>query len=227
MQKGRQRGIIVLVIFLVIMYVVRHCEAQGNLSHRFQGKINHDITDMGAMQLELLAKRFDAIHIDAAYASPLIRAHKTAAVVAERKGLSVTDVKGLMELNVGALENVLYEDFKTAYADLYDKWVNAPHEFCAPNGEKMVELYERIWQAVEDIAKENEGKTVLVASHGCAIRNLLARVLNDDIKTLKDIKIPFNTGVTKLIFDGGRVEVEYVGDCSHLPSNLQSEGQPK
>ena len=212
---------------MVTIYVVRHCQALGNLSGRFQGQIDHDITDNGAEQLKFLAERFENVHIDSAYSSPLIRAHKTAAAVADRKGLPIKDVAGLMELNVGALENVLYEDFKTVHIDLYNKWVNAPHEFEAPNGEKMQELYDRIWRSLEEIAAENEGKTVLVASHGCAIRNMLARVLHNDIKTLKDIKIPFNTGVTKLIFENGRATAEYVGDCSHLPSGLHSEGQPK
>ncbi len=198
----------------------------GNLTRRFQGSIDLDITEMGAEQLKCLAKRFENIHIDAVYSSPLIRAHKTALSVAEPKGLSVTDCEELTEINVGVIEDVPYDVFRTDYVELCDKWVNTPWEFQAPNGESMTSVYERMKHAITEIAAKNNGNTVLVASHGCAIRNLLAYVLFNDIKALPKIRIPFNTGVTKLIFDDeGNVTAEYCGDISHLPEEVQADNR--
>lgn len=208
-----------MVIFMVTVYIVRHCEALGNLTNKFQGQIDHDITETGAKQLEYLAKRFENEHIDAIYASPLIRAHKTALAVANVKGMSVELMDSLKEFHVGMFENMPFERFKTEFADYCERWRNSPWEFEAPNGEKMTEMYERIWQGVLDIVAKNSGKTVLVASHGCAIRNLLARVMYNDIKMLATVTIPKNTGVTKLIFnDDLSVTMEYCGDYSHLPA---------
>ena len=217
MQKAVKCDTITLVIFMATtLYIVRHCEALGNLSGRFQGQIDHDITETGAKQLVRLAERFENIEIDAVYASPLIRAHKTAKAVADKKGLPVTLMEALKELNIGELENVTHEAFKRDFYDMYYTWVYEPWAFEAPGGEKMTELYERIWGAVLKIAKENSGKTVLVASHGCAIRNIICRVLYNDIKKLKEAEIVVNTGVTKLVFDEKGCAVEYIGDHSHL-----------
>ena len=63
------------------VYIVRHCEAEGNNKRLFQGLTDCDITEMGQKQLDLLCERFSEIHLDKVYTSPLIRARKTAEAV--------------------------------------------------------------------------------------------------------------------------------------------------
>ncbi len=209
---------------MVTVYIVRHCEAQGNLTKRFQGQIDHDITETGALQLKYLAKRFDDVHIDKIYSSPLVRARKTAQAVADTKGLPVILDDGLKELHVGMFENMLFEDFKKDHKQHCENWINTPWNFEAPKGESMRSLYERMWTAVQKIAAENQGKTVLITSHGCAIRNLLCRVLYNDIERMCEIGIGNNTAVTKLIFEkDNNVRVEYCSDYSHLPESALPE----
>lgn len=203
------------------MYVVRHCEALGNLQKTFQGQINHDITEIGAKQLQMLSKRFEKVKIDAVYASPLIRAHKTALSVAEPKGLEVHLHNGLKELNVGMFENMPYEEFFSGHKQYSNVWLNSPQDFFSPKGESMRDLYQRVWQAVTEIAAQNSKKTVIIASHGCAIRNLLCRVLYNDINRLGEIGWADNTAVSKLVFDDAlNCRAEYIFDVSHLPPEL-------
>ena len=206
---------------MVTVYIVRHCEALGNLARVFQGGVDYDITETGAKQLECLAKRFENINIDKVYSSPLIRAQKTAKAVADPKGLPIILDERLRELHFGDFENTPYDDFKSLHAEYADKWLNSPWEFESPNGEKMPELYERIWEAFKDIIKENEGKVLLLASHGCAIRNLLCHAVHNDIMCLADVPLGSNTAVTKLtVHNEMQVAVEYYSDVSHLPQEL-------
>ena len=210
-----------MVIIMVTVYIVRHCEALGNLARVFQGQTDYDITEKGAKQLECLAKRFENIHIDKVYASPLTRTQKTAKSVADPKGLPIVLDERLREIHFGDFENAPYDDFKNLYPEYGEKWLNTPWEFETPNGEKMTEIYERIWEAFKDIIKENEGKAVLLASHGCAIRNLLCHAVFNDIKRLTDLPIGNNTAVTKLtVHNEMKVAVEYYSDISHLPQEL-------
>lgn len=58
------------------IYIVRHCEAMGNIKRLFQGSSDFDITEFGAEQLEYLKIRFKNIPLDKVYTSPLIRAKK-------------------------------------------------------------------------------------------------------------------------------------------------------
>ena len=69
------------------VYIIRHCEAQGNLMRIFQGYTNLDITELGGKQLEALKQRFNKIHIDKVFSSPLTRAKKTGLAIIGDKGL--------------------------------------------------------------------------------------------------------------------------------------------
>ena len=46
------------------IYIVRHCEAIGNVKRIFQGSTDLDISETGAKQLEYLKKRFADIPLD-------------------------------------------------------------------------------------------------------------------------------------------------------------------
>ena len=43
-----------------------------------------------------------------------------------------------------------------------------------PDGESIAEVYHRMAECITEIAKSNDGKTVLIATHAGAIRNYLA-----------------------------------------------------
>lgn len=40
------------------IYLVRHCQAQGNVNRVFQGRIDSEISEEGRRQLDRLAERF-------------------------------------------------------------------------------------------------------------------------------------------------------------------------
>lgn len=202
---------------MVTMYVIRHCEADGNIRRIYQGHTDLDITAMGGKQLEKLSDRFKNIHIDKVYSSPLLRARKTAAAVADAKGLPIIDEKGVIELYGGDFEGMEFSKIFSEYENYEYIWQNCPQNFCAPNGEEMRALYKRVGEAIFRLAKENEGKAIAVASHGGAIRTLLCRLLFDDVERLNEVPWSGNTAVTKLIFKGENVEIEYMNDVSHLP----------
>lgn len=203
---------------MVTMYVIRHCEAEGNSLKIYQGHTDLDITAAGERQLKKLGERFKDIHIDKVYSSPLMRARKTAAAVADRKGLPIIDNGGLIELYGGDFEGMKFATIFSEFAEYESIWLKHPQEFCAPKGESMHALYERVWAAVKEIAAENSGKTLVVASHGAAVRSLLCRVLFDDIERLNETPWSENTAVTKIIFDDElNPSIEFINDISHLP----------
>lgn len=207
--------------FMVSMYVIRHCEAEGNLLKIYQGCIDLDITTAGQEQLERLRERFKNIHIDKVYSSPLMRARKTAAAVADPKGLPIIDKEGLIELNGGDFEGMEFAKIFSDYAEHAKIWHNNLQDFCAPNGERMRDVYERVWNTVLEIARESSGKTVAVASHGGAIKNLICKVLFDDIERLNEVPWLENTAVTKIIFDDElNAKIEFMNDFSHLPEGI-------
>ncbi len=203
---------------MVTLYVVRHCEAAGNHKRVFQGSSDCDITELGSVQLVFLSERFKDIKIDKVYSSPLTRAKKTAHAIADPKNLPVTVKDELTEICGGIIEGMSFDEIFERYNSLEYTWEHEPHNFAPEKGEAMRSVYERIWGAVREIIEENDGKTVVIASHGAAIRNLICRVTEGDIERLKFVPWSENTAVSKLVFDEDmKCKVEFMNDSSHVP----------
>lgn len=205
------------------IYLIRHCEAQGNVLRQLQGVTDADITELGKKQLEALSQRFEDIRLDAVYSSPLIRAYKTACAVADKKGIEVVKNDGLAEVDCGDLEAKPFAEIFAEGTELGDIWYNHPEDFAPENGETMRAAYERIWETVLDLAKKNEGKIIAAASHGGVLRCLLCRLLHNDINKLSSIVWDDNTAVSLIRFDDKfNPTLLYYSDFSHLTDDLLS-----
>lgn len=203
------------------VYIVRHCEALGNINRIFQGHTDLDISELGKKQLDHLKKRFDSIALDRVFTSPLIRARKTAEAIIGSKLISLEIDEGLIEINGGIVEGKPFAETFGAFPELADTWENHPEDFAPENGEKMRDAYERIWDTVKAIADKNRGKTVACATHGGVTRCLNCHLLKNDISELKNIPWADNTAVTLIEFeDDLSYTVKIFNDASHLPKEL-------
>lgn len=206
---------------MVTIYLIRHCEAEGNVLGIYQGTTDFDISDIGKKQLEFLGKRFESIHIDKVYSSPLMRAYKTAEAVAKPKGLKVIADNGLTEISGGVIEGMKLTDIFVNYPELEYKWCHEFHNFAPENGEAIVDTYERVWTAVRGIIRENDGKTVALASHGGALRTLICRLTVGALENINSVPFSDNTAVSKIIFEDTEHWVcEYINDASHVPEEF-------
>lgn len=206
------------MIILTEIYFVRHCEALGNKLRLFQGVSDFDISEMGAKQLEFLKKRFDNIKIDKVYSSPLLRAYKTGLAVKGDKDIPIEKCDGLIELDGGIVEGKPFAETFGAMPDLADAWDNHPQDFHPKNGESMRHAYERIYQAVLKLARENRGKTIACTTHGGVTRCILCRILHNDINELKNTPWADNTAIAKIIVDDNeKLTLEFYNDTKHLP----------
>jgi probable phosphoglycerate mutase len=209
------------VIALTKIYLVRHCEAEGNRLKIFQGSTDCDVSEQGAKQLEYLNRRFASVHIDKVFSSPLKRARKTAEVAVRGKDLSVNILEGFTEMHAGIIEGKPFAESFVKYPDLKNSWNNDIQNFAPENGESMREVYARakkaFWSLVND--PENKDKTLLVASHGAVLKTLLCHLIFDDVERLSEVPWLDNTAVTLVTAEGEDVKVEYLGDVSHLPED--------
>ena len=203
------------------VYIVRHCEAEGNHTRIFQGSTNCDITELGQKQLDLLTERFETINIDKVYSSPLIRAKKTAYAIKGTKDIEVVTDERFTEIHGGVVEGKPFVDAFKSIPGLAEIWNDSPQDFAPDGGEPMRDAYKRIWDGVLSAVKSNEGKTIAIATHGGVIRCLNCRLLYGSIDKLKDVPWCENTGVSLITFDYNlNYNLEFMNDCSHVPSEL-------
>ena len=207
---------------MTTIYLVRHCEAMGNINRIFQGHTDEEISDNGRLQLEKLAERFRDIHLDVLYSSPLKRAYRTAEAVNRYHHLPIHTDERLIEINGGHWEEKPWEALPELYPDEWEAWSCRPWSFAPQNGEPMRAVYARMTEVLSAIAEDHPGETVGVASHGCAIRNALCWASGRPIEQLLEIPWCDNTAVSVLEFEDGRPSIRLANDNGHLDDALST-----
>ena len=85
------------------IYLIRHCESEGNACRRTQAHVDALVTTKGYEQNEMLRRRFKGIHIDAIYSSDSFRSIMTVAPIAKERDLPVKVRILLREVTTGCL----------------------------------------------------------------------------------------------------------------------------
>lgn len=209
------------------IYLVRHAEAMGNVEEFFQGQTDCEVSEKGRKQLELLAERFRDIPIEAIYSSPLKRTIDTAEAVNKYHNLPIIRDKGLIEINGGVWEGKPWADLPKLYPVEHDLWQNKMQDFYIADGERMTEVFERVKNAVDKIAAENDGRTIAVVSHGCALRNFLCYAMGKPISALKDVGWSDNTAVSLVEYENGVPKIIFKNSNDHLTGELSTLSKSK
>lgn len=201
---------------MVTFIIVRHGETDYNKEHRVQGQINSTLTKQGLEQAravtEFLAENYS---IDAIYSSDLDRAINTAKPLAERLEKPIHPTKELRELHLGLWQGLLYEEAVERFPETARKRKEDPGNTTYEEGESYRDLMQRATAEMERIAKENEGKTVAVFSHGGTIRAILCAWMGIPIKEVLTIPAIPNTAVNVATYDNGKVEFLLQNSVEH------------
>lgn len=175
--------------------LARHGETDWNLEGRFQGQFDPPLNGTGRAQALTLATGLAGDGVTAVYASDLRRAAETAAIVAETLELPVTLERALREIDVGSWSGLTREEVETRFPQGFARWRTG--ELTGHDGESRDQLADRVHAAVLAIASAHPGETVLVVTHGGAVRALQRAVLGEPEPLLA------NCGTTRLAFVHG------------------------
>jgi probable phosphoglycerate mutase len=159
-------------------WLVRHGETDWNLEGRFQGQADLPLNANGLVQARQVADLLVGKGIQAIYCSDLQRALQTAQIIAERLRLNPQVDKRLREVRLGEWEGMQVEQIKTSYPDQWQDRKLDPLSAHPPGGENLLELAERSWAAIDQIAQWHSNGTILLVSHGVALACLICRVRN-------------------------------------------------
>lgn len=201
---------------MTTIYVIRHAEAEGNLYRVAQGQNDSILTDRGWRQVAALQRRFADTHIDAVYASDLYRTCATATAICKPKGLPLHREPGLREICVGEWEQKTWGDIARTAPEQMAYFSNQMDRWHVEGAETPQQVRDRVLAAVRKIAAENDGKTVAIFSHGCAIRILLATLQGLSIGELGHTPHGDNTAVSLLEAEGDTLRVVFRDDNRHL-----------
>ena len=200
-----------------MLIVVRHGQSVANLEGRYAGHYNAQLTETGVLQAEKSAEYVaDNYKIDAVYSSDLDRAYYTAKALGDKVGIEVVKMEELREIFCGEWEGKKVSDVAVEYKEDYDKWMTDISNCRPTGGESVKELYERIINVFEKLARENEGKTAYVATHGTPIRVVMAETGGMGIVKLSDVPWVSNASLTFIDYKDGKLVLEKAGFDDHL-----------
>lgn len=185
--------------------LVRHGQSEGNAQRMILGHADRDITDVGRAQAECVSRALSDRKIDAVYSSDLLRAYNTVLPAAASRGLSVIPDVDLREINMGLWEGRSVDEIIREYGELFTvEWMRHFGSFRAPKGESTAELACRIKGALERIAGENPGCTVLIGTHAAAIRAFWGLVTGIPAEQIDEaLPFPDNASYSEIDYVGG------------------------
>jgi broad specificity phosphatase PhoE len=200
----------------VRLYLVRHGETESNRLGLALGRDDVPLNERGRWQAERLGRALASEPLAAVYASPLVRALNTARAVAEPHGLTVEIDERLVEMEIGEVDGLSFDEVRKRYPDLLAAWAGEQGPTRAmPGGERLLDVQERAWQAVSELAARNADESIAVVTHNFVILSVLARALGIDLSQFRRLRHAV-AAVSVLDFSPKRVMAVRLNDTCHL-----------
>lgn len=159
------------------LYLVRHGETEWNAQGKYLGATDIPLTLRGRSQALALGRYLEDKGVSAAYSSGLKRAKETLEIATSALNINPLVLNGLNEINFGCWEGMTYEEIERSYGDLISNWLLDVSRYEIPDGERWQDFKSRVSESFDRIIEENQGREVLVVTHGGVIKTIMSFIL--------------------------------------------------
>ncbi len=185
------------------LYILRHGETTWNTQHLLQGVSDSPLTEDGISQAVSAAEDFRPEQFAAVFSSDLLRAKRTAEIIALEHDLAVKSTELLRERNFGEYEGKHVAIFRQ---ELNERAKNLTaeerhHLKLVADMESDAEVISRLITFLRETAVAYPGEKVLLVTHSGVIRILLLHLGYVTQSELDQLKI-HNLAYVKLESDG-------------------------
>jgi broad specificity phosphatase PhoE len=201
--------------------LIRHGESVANKRDLFAGTLDLGLTRLGRKQARITAAWLRRRKIDAIYSSPYPRAETTAMYLAKAKKLPMRVCDGVKEINNG-----IYEGKKFSFSMFEDdpKMKGKLDDFASwdfTGGETVKGVAARFYAAMVEIAEQNDGKTVAVATHSTALAAFVSLVKADcDFDKMTHSEMIPNASLAFCRYENGKFHIDEYGFTGHLKGHV-------
>lgn len=168
------------------LYFLRHAQSVYNEIGIIQGDLDPDLSEKGRKDIKEYAPLYASLELKHIAHSPLLRAKKTAQIIADVLNLPTSGWHDLEEMDFGKWDLEMkiehWDKFRTNFYQ---------HGMAPPGGESKRQLFERAEKEVINICNEIEENPIMIVSHGMVIRILIGQwFTNSSEKELRAIAMP-------------------------------------
>ncbi len=198
------------------LLLIRHGETDHNRQGRFQGQVDVPLNATGLAQAERLAQRLRHEPLDLLVSSDLSRARGTAEPLrAQRSGLALATDAAWREQAFGVLEGLVVAEARMSHPEAFAAWARHTEHDAPPGGESPRTFHARVSAALQALAQAHAGARVAVFTHGGVLDMVWRSVHGLPLSGPRACAIP-NTGLNRLRWVDGRLELLQWGDAAHL-----------
>ncbi len=197
----------------MLVYIIRHGETDLNSEGRLQGRIDHSLNQKGRDLAVETGEALKDVHFDLCISSPLKRAYETAELFlsanSEPDVPIITDDR-LIEYDWGEIDGLgcTPDNFEVPDPNYNLFFTDPLHYKPSHGGETLLDVVARTGQFMVDLM-ENEkykDKTVLISTHGCALRGLMNPFCEDPMNFWQDT-VPQNCCINIIELKDGRGKI--------------------
>lgn len=154
------------------LILIRHGESEDNINKRFSSDTTV-LTEKGIQQIKKTKELLKDYEYSKVFFSPLARTRQTHEIL----GIPGIPNESIREMNFGIFAGYTFDQFTLKYPEESKKWVDDPFNFNIPNGENIIQTYDRLVGFLDSIKNSNEN--IVLVTHEGIIRLTCSYVMDD------------------------------------------------
>ena len=200
---------------MVKSILVRHALTVDNQKSRLSGHIDSSISEEGKEQIDKITNYLKDFDIDKIYTTTSSRTKDTVKKLSELKSIEIIEKESLKEISFGDFEGLTFDEIKDKYPKEFQDMIEKGYEYKYPNGESLIDSYNRVCIELDNIISNNDDRTILICSHGGTIRNIITYLISNSYKYHWNFKID-NGSVTILEVQDGFTVITAMNNTSFI-----------
>ena len=200
---------------MVKLILVRHALTVDNQKSRLSGHIDSSISEEGKEQIDKITNYLKDFDIDKIYTTTSSRTKDTVKKLSELKSIEIIEKESLKEISFGDFDGLTFDEIKDKYPKEFQDMIEKGYEYKYPNGESLIDSYNRVCIELDNIISNNDDRTILICSHGGTIRNIITYLIAKSYKYHWIFKID-NGSVTILEVQDGFTVITAMNNTSFI-----------
>lgn len=195
----------------MIIYLIRHGVTDQNKKRCLQGRSDIELNEYGRELAQKTAEGLKDVKFDVIFTSPLKRAAETAEIIRGERRTPVIYEDRLIEISFGDYEGLSFgeETYNIPDPDFMN-FFKAPEKYnVPPKGESFQEVIKRTGEFLEELcqSEDYQNRTILLSTHGCALKALLANVKGISISEFWGEGVHKNCAVSIVEYTDGEYQL--------------------
>jgi len=197
------------------LILVRHALTVDNQNNRLSGHIDSVVSEIGKKQIDKLITYLEKIDIDKIYTTTSSRTKDTVKQISKLKKIDIIEKETLKEISFGDFEGITFDEIRSNHPKQFQDMIDKGYEYKYPNGESLIDSYNRVANEISKIIFDNKDKTILICSHGGTIRNIITYLISNSYEYHWNFKID-NASITILEVENGFTVIDTMNNTNFI-----------